>query len=510
MVRQMAVADPFTALLTGFFGSIDEQLAERQDKAAEYEDRMREAAERNRGKFEAMNAALEENTALVQRARNLYATDEMISMALDAGPTALGDLVSNLNQAKTGGGWVSQNYSPELVAMMYVTPEDIVANVDPAARLGLGSSQMGDFQGSGSGGLFPNYMDSTKSRLDSELFAGTGRSVLDVAMMSDPVYTSLDPSAGSMLQFIELNAMDDRRTRDLTDAYQKGFLDTSRLANAAYSERVKIAQDQALAGEIPLRDRAGNIVDIDAKLLDLERERQDAIRGFGQGFFGHYGNQNILGFGEYFDTYLQSLSSGNPDHALTRSVLTGGVNDESDAQAATGGDGNTTGNQQQSPQGQDNEGQQPLQDVLPSIPPMTPGTYTRPLELQGQDSETGQLVSIPLQVDPETGIAYDANGSGAISDAQIAEYRAQGLAVVNPLTGEDYLGGGDPGSTPQGELEDLQYAIDSLESTIGSMDMQLMLGNAIDQAEYDRLGQQLLALIAREEQLQQFLSSGVQ
>ncbi len=71
------------SFVEGFARRTSEIIRESETEAKDYKDEMREMAERNRSKIQAMQESVRQNEAFVIRARNLGASDAQISMALD-------------------------------------------------------------------------------------------------------------------------------------------------------------------------------------------------------------------------------------------------------------------------------------------------------------------------------------------------------------------------------------------------------------------------------------------
>jgi len=203
------------AFVEGFARTTSDIISQRREEAKDYKEKMREMAERNRSKIQAMNESVKQNQAFVTRARNLGASDAQISMALDTSPTALRDMVTTLTELKNNPA-TAGTFGPEMIARAYVVPEDYTnVNTDAAARFGTGS-QVGDVEGPEDTGILGRLfntgaMGTARADLDQEMLAGTNMSIFDAAGLGDfDFYNTLSP--GTVGSFVEPQVMDAERT----------------------------------------------------------------------------------------------------------------------------------------------------------------------------------------------------------------------------------------------------------------------------------------------------------
>ncbi len=203
------------AFVEGFARTTSDIISERREEAKDYKERMREMAERNRSKIQAMNESVKQNQAFVTRARNLGASDAQISMALDTSPTALRDMVTTLTELKNNPA-TAGTFGPEMIARAYVVPEDYTnVNIEAAARFGT-DFQVGDVEGPEDTGIMGRLfntgaMGTARADLDQEMLAGTNMSIFDAAGLGDfDFYNTLSP--GTVGSFVQPQVMDADRT----------------------------------------------------------------------------------------------------------------------------------------------------------------------------------------------------------------------------------------------------------------------------------------------------------
>lgn len=511
MVSPIEQPNPFAAFATGFLQTFGEGIARRQRKAEDYEDQLRELADRNKSKLDLMQKAVKENEALVLRARNLFASDAQISMALDSGPNGLRDMVQRLNEAKNDSGWVGQNYSAELVQNMFKVPEDITVNVSVADRFGLGGMTAGDVEAPSSSwwgrGFGKDASARVRAELDQEMVAGTGVSVFDLSGLTDAnLYNSLDPS--SFLSFTAPNAMDDARTRQTQMEYLDMFKTVSGIAN----DRAKVLLDAALFEE---QDGRLNQFQYQARLQEIENARKEEVKAALQAHFGQYVNQ-AMGFNDVMVPYLKAMGAQNPDHLLGVEVLEGGVNPEADTTGA-GDDGNvvaddtgvdTTG--VEAPElrttldgGTSAEAEGDLFKYNPE-----PYTYTIPLTASGFNRETGEEMTFNYRLDPRTGIVTDPTTPGtAIDDRGVLGFVNRGYTFTLP-DGTVYSGGGLQDVSAEGELEGISARIETLVDEIVALEElpAASIGRRERESRLAQARQTLEDLMEREDELEEIIA----
>ncbi|MCP4493070.1 MAG: hypothetical protein GY820_38095, partial [Gammaproteobacteria bacterium] len=195
-----------TAFLTDTAGYINE----RKDKAAEYEDKLREDAERNRASVQRKQMMMGSAKSIAEGLLQLGATEELIRSAAASGPTGLTDLNRAFQEASTrfGPDFVKEN--PEIVneiARTSATPEELglagesKTTLDEFMRSTYGlAAPTPDSYKAEETNLFGRLMgygakDQARQRLDSEI-AYDGYSYLDLQEAARSAeYTSLVPGA---------------------------------------------------------------------------------------------------------------------------------------------------------------------------------------------------------------------------------------------------------------------------------------------------------------------------
>ncbi len=224
----MAFAEGFARTAAGI-------IQERKDEAEEYQEKMREMAERNKGKLTLMEQAVKENEAFVLRAKSLGASDAQVSMALDSGVNGLRDMVTNLTNLKNQMG---EYYTPEQVQLAYAVPEDYTStNIDVRTRFGLSGATVGDTETPDGGFLDKAFgrdaMSRARAEIDQELVAGTDMSVFDLAGLTDAqLYESLNPA--SILAYNAPRFMDDEEAVRQESLYARTYQNVLNSASAQY------------------------------------------------------------------------------------------------------------------------------------------------------------------------------------------------------------------------------------------------------------------------------------
>lgn len=445
----------FEALITGFASTAADIIADRREKAEEYEDRMREMAERNKGRYDAMKQAAEANEMLVARARNLLASDEQISMALDSGPNALREMVQQLNAAKMDAD-IGPMYSKELVQQMFQVNEDYTStNTDVRARFGLEGMAVGDTAAPDDDGFFArafgrDSMGRARANLDQELVAGTDVSVFDLAGLSDTnLYQSLTP--GSFINYTAPNVLTDDKFDEIQQAYLRAHNQAIQLASSNRERRMADLERQEGTGRAIGPD--GTIIDYttvdfvrDAALAD--QAFKDEIQNHMRGFFGFYG-RDMLGFPDKFIPYL--TAQGGLHAELGVPILQQGLNPAVDGQEVLDGTADTF-NQGTEPQQQQ---QEPEGDPLVDVDLNT--TYTVPVTLtMGEETDTGRLI-------PETGVIIDPVKGTMRSPVEVLDMLNSGITMA--VDGQAYTGG-PVQSSIETELAAKNAQLDMIEERI--------------------------------------------
>lgn len=288
------------AFVEGFARTTSDIIAERRDEAKDYKERMREMAERNRSKIQAMNESVKQNQAFVTRARNLGASDAQISMALDTSPTALRDMVTTLTNLKNNPATAGA-FGPEMIARAYIVPEDYTnVNTDAAARFGS-DFQVGDVEGPEDSGVLGRLfnagaMGTARAQLDQEMLAGTNMSIFDAAGLGDfDFYNTLSP--GTVGSFVQPQVMDAERSNTEMMRYlqkYKAIMDTTeaQIASAFDVWKIQEINRRDAAGEPPLE-----LEDERAYMAVLQDQaRQVRERSIAQHFAT--AGQDIIGFNQ--------------------------------------------------------------------------------------------------------------------------------------------------------------------------------------------------------------------
>tara|TARA_R110001632_G_scaffold21298_1_gene62502 strand:- start:3958 stop:5463 length:1506 start_codon:yes stop_codon:yes gene_type:complete len=188
---------------TSFLNDTAGYINERKDKAEVYADELREQADRNKGKLQKLRAAAGAQQGFIAQAKGLYASPEQIEAALDAGPTGLQSLVSELSKLKSD---FRDGYDAELVSDYAKLPEGFKAtgNIDPLARYGLKGQEVGDTVKPDGGwwqrAMGQDAMARTRYEADQQM-TGSGMSVYDMAELDGVTgYDSMN--ASSFLSYV--------------------------------------------------------------------------------------------------------------------------------------------------------------------------------------------------------------------------------------------------------------------------------------------------------------------
>ena len=259
----------WTAFATSFLRDSAGYINDRKDKAEDYADKLREQAERNKSKLGKLKQAAKAQQGFISQARGLYASDAQIEAALDAGPTGLRDLVSELSSLKTKYG---NYYDEQLVTDYAKLPEGFKAtgNLDPMTRYGLTGSTVGDIakpEGSWlSQAMGYDAKSRVRSELDTETVGDTGYSVYDLAQISDVSgYESLNPTS-----FLAFTAPKIMSPGDVPEQLED--FNTARRTAAIEADRIyDMTMQEIKAAEID------NIDERDAAVRKAQEDREAMI-----------------------------------------------------------------------------------------------------------------------------------------------------------------------------------------------------------------------------------------
>ena len=273
------------SFVEGFARRTSEIIRESETEARDYKEEMREMAERNRSKIQAMQESVKQNEAFVTRARNLGASDAQISMALDTSPTALRDMVTTLTDLKNNPATAS-TFGPEMISRVFVVSDDYKnINTDAAARFG-GNFAVGDTAAPAGGGFFQdlygvNAKGVARAELDQELLSGTNMSIFDAAGLGDfDFYNTLSP--GTVGSFVQPQIMDAERTNTEMLRFNqkiKSILETTQAQYEAALETWRIRESNIRQDENRPGLTTAEINEYSAKLMvqvKASRERQIA------------------------------------------------------------------------------------------------------------------------------------------------------------------------------------------------------------------------------------------
>lgn len=293
------------SFVEGFARRTSEIIRESETEARDYKEEMREMAERNRSKIQAMQETVKQNEAFVTRARNLGASDAQISMALDTSPTALRDMVTTLTELKNNPASAS-SYGPEMIARTFVVPEDYT-NIDTnvKARFG-GNFAVGDTAEPEGGGFFQdlygvNAMGTARAELDQEMLSGTNMSIFDAAGLGDfDFYNTLSP--GTVSSFVEPQFMDAERTNvemmRYLQKYKQIVESTEAQVQAAFNDWLtRTSGERARANIEPNRPEESEQREMMAMLRQQAEAAQDRMMSqhFATASEGVYGYNRAMG-----------------------------------------------------------------------------------------------------------------------------------------------------------------------------------------------------------------------
>ena len=396
------------AFVEGFARTATDIIGERKEEAQEYKDRMREMAERNRSKITAMDKAVENNQMLIQQAKNLYATDEMITMALDADPVnGLSGMVQTLRGLQANPD-IGANYTPEFVKNRYIVPDDIVANLDVMSRFGASDFTPGDTVAPQSSFLQSitarDAMTQAYSALDQEMLPGTQYSIFDASGITEA--DLVKPKPGAFLQYVEPSFMSREMAEREADDYQRMVAETTRLALAV---REAAEKNAALLLQA---DSNFSEADRDAAITAANNTYNQTITQAKQRFINARGRDRI-GYAAQLSPYFVN------DPVALEALRDLGLTEEAVVGEAAPTTTTTTFDFVGLP-GEDEAGVEVTMEFI--------------------DAETGEVGQSTVTL-KEDGSAVYANGQGATAE-QLQELITEGRVRITDSNGIVYTGGG--------------------------------------------------------------------
>tara|TARA_R100000406_G_scaffold95277_2_gene89107 strand:+ start:5855 stop:7474 length:1620 start_codon:yes stop_codon:yes gene_type:complete len=449
------------AFVEGFARRTSEIIRESETEATDYKEEMREMAERNRSKIQAMQESVKQNEAFVIRARNLGASDAQISMALDTSPTALRDMVTTLTELKNNPASAG-SYGPEMIARTFVVPEDYT-NIDTnvKARFG-GNFAVGDTTAPEGGGFFQdlygvNAMGTARAELDQEMLSGTNMSIFDAAGLGDfDFYNTLSP--GTVSSFVEPQFMDAERTNvemmRYLQKYKQIVESTEAQVQAAFNDWLaRTTGERARANIEPNRPEESEQREMMAELRKQAEAAQDKMiaQHFATAAEGVYGYDRAMGpqvaasGNDRLTQYAASLLDPTFEMTSQIGVFNTDGSDDTGESNNTGGSNNT---------------------VSPSVDSGLPyQNADEAYDLAGI-VEVYQNGQVAFHVDPITGRAYRPGSRQYISNVDIRQITSAvpGLLSLSadgtvPYTGQNL-----------NDIEDIQLnqSIESLSGEVTS------------------------------------------
>ena len=202
----MAGAD-WAAFATAFFNDTAKYINERKDKASEYEDKLREEAEKSKGIVEGRIQLANTAKSIASKLKSKGATEEMIRAAAASGPNGLVDLDRAFSAAETkyGADLVRQN--PEIIAATSLSAEQARMTGEGAIGLDAFIEQSYGVSAPTTGSvdagevsiwdkmLGRNAKERVRAKLDAEM-ASMGYSIYDINEAAKSAeYKSLVPGA---------------------------------------------------------------------------------------------------------------------------------------------------------------------------------------------------------------------------------------------------------------------------------------------------------------------------
>jgi len=314
-----------TAFATAFLEKSAENINTRKAKTEDYEDKQRELAEKNKGLVVQRNQIVGQALGLAKQAKSLYATDAMVSAALDSGPGGLQGLVEQLQAGKTAQGtrW-NEQAAKNIVELPagYAIPEgDLQGRIQktyglPAAS--VGSTEAPDRnlwqRISGKGGKA-----AVRAELDAESFVD-GYSIMDVNEAAQEAdYQSL--TSGTFVNYSQPKMFD-------PDSMPTEFAMLESAMSKAESSQDYIDLESQLAAlealnPVPGSDEmAKRAADVAAIKVLMNQSKQEFMSSFvvdraknfnGGNYFDVMGNviKRMVGT-DFFDSVISDTTAGTP------------------------------------------------------------------------------------------------------------------------------------------------------------------------------------------------------
>lgn len=299
----------WSAFATAFLGDTAKYINERVDKASEYEDQLKEQAERNKLLLDKRNAVVTQAAGLAARAKSLGASEDMIKAAIDKGPNGLVELTGELDKIKLEYG---DRWTPEVAAVHVGLPEgykpaelnlsDYISRAYGVTPGEIGSTKAPEQ------GFFGRVMgmggrERVRASMDKDGYY-KGYSVYDLSELSNQAeYQSLVQGAYFNTTAPKVFKPDEVATeKKLISAMLSNVEDTP--AYAAASEAFTKAQ-KSLTG--------GNLLPDQRKAAEAEMAKQNAImQGLRTAVLNdHVSTQTALykhgGYLDYMGSYLDTI-----------------------------------------------------------------------------------------------------------------------------------------------------------------------------------------------------------
>lgn len=345
----MAGAD-WAAFATAFFNDTAKYINERKDKASEYEDKLREEAEKSKGIVEGRIQLANTAKSIASKLKSKGATEEMIRAAAASGPNGLVDLDRAFSAAETKYGADIVRQNPEIIAATSLTAEQARMTGEGAIGLDAFIEQSYGVSAPTTGSvdagevsiwdkmLGRNAKERVRAKLDAEM-ASMGYSIYDINEAAKSAeYKSLVPGAYVEYKtpkiFTQEGAADEITTLNNLVRYNevyKAAEEAYKTALENYSESAKMASTQGTPELAALEAK------LDAARQKLRDAATNILEPYVKGQAGFYGMEsyqktmapmidNIVGIDGFTDslfTKAKPEDAAAPADQTTEAIPTG-------------------------------------------------------------------------------------------------------------------------------------------------------------------------------------------
>lgn len=333
----------WTAFATAFLGDTAKYINERKDKAEEYEDKLRQEAERSKAIIEKRVQLVNVAKSITQQLKGKGIPEEMIRAAVASGPTGLTDLQRNWQAAESKYGAEVVRANPELYAVASITPEQARLTGEGALTTeqfieqsyGMAAPTTGSYDAGKTTVwdrmLGRNAKERVRAKLDQEL-AGMGYSIYDINEAAKAAeYQSLAPGSYVEYKTPKVFTVDDMADEANIVAQQIRNLRTNNPEYLALETNLEAAQKE-LANAVR-EQNPSRIATAQAKVDALTQQKNRLVSGF----IGPYVKQRSDYFGESYGKIMgETIDNLIGIPGFSRSMTAAPTEDSTDKTAPMG------------------------------------------------------------------------------------------------------------------------------------------------------------------------------